>query len=172
MNVVAYCRVSTDKRDQLNSLETQKTFFEKYAQKMNYNLLHIYSDPGRSGTKIHKREDFQKMLTDAKTGDFSLILVKDVSRFARNTVDALEVVRDLKAIGVKVQFISSQMDSLGDSEFLLAVMSAIAQEESYNISKRIKFSKKFNAQKGRVPNLVYGYDKIEEDYFHMNINEK
>ena len=172
MNVVAYCRVSTDKRDQLNSLETQKTFFEEYAQKMNYNLLHIYSDPGRSGTKIQKREDFQKMLTDAKTGDFSLILVKDVSRFARNTVDALEVVRELKAIGVKVQFISSQMDSLGDSEFLLAVMSAIAQEESYNISKRIKFSKKFNAQKGRVPNLVYGYDKIEEDYFHMNINEK
>ena len=140
MNVVAYCRVSTDKRDQLNSLETQKTFFEEYAQKMNYNLLHIYADPGRSGTKIQKREDFQKMLTDAKTGDFSLILVKDVSRFARNTVDALEVVRELKAIGVKVQFISSQMDSLGDSEFLLAVMSAIAQEESYNISKRIKFS--------------------------------
>ena len=76
MNVVAYCRVSTDKRDQLNSLETQKTFFEEYAQKMNYNLLHIYSDPGRSGTKIQKREDFQKMLTDAKTGDFSLILFR------------------------------------------------------------------------------------------------
>lgn len=172
MNVVAYCRVSTDKQDQLNSLETQKTFFEEYAQKMGYNLVHIYADPGKSGTQIKKRPQFKQMLADAKTGRFSLILVKDISRFARNTIDLLEAYRNLQAIGVKIQFLNNQMGQIENSELVLTIMGAIAQEESYNISKRVKFSKKFNAQKGRVPNIVYGYDKIKDDYFHMTINEK
>ena len=169
---VAYCRVSTNKEDQLNSLETQKAFFEEYAKQQGHQLLHIYTDPGISGTQIKKRKEFRQMVEDAKKGLFSLILVKDISRFARNTVDILAVVRELKIIGVEVRFVSNQMGSLGDSEFLLTIMSAIAQEESYNISKRVKFSKKFNAKKGRVPNLVFGYDKIKNEYFRMTINEK
>lgn len=169
---VAYCRVSTNKEDQLNSLETQKAFFEEYAKQQGHQLLHIYADPGISGTQIKKRKKFQQMVEDAKKGLFSLILVKDISRFARNTVDMLAVVRELKTIGVEVRFVSNQMGSLGDSEFLLTIMSAIAQEESYNISKRVKFSKKFNAEKGRVPNLVFGYNKIKDEYFHMAINQK
>ena len=172
MNVAAYCRVSTDTQDQLNSLETQKAFFEEYAEKMGYRLVRIYSDKGSSGTKIKKREEFKQMLIDAKKGDFSIILVKDISRFARNTLDLLEACRELRNYNVEVQFITNQMRSLGNSELILTITGAIAQEESYNISKRVKFSKKFNAQKGRVPNLVYGYDKIKDDYFNMNINEK
>ena len=169
---VAYCRVSTNKEDQLNSLETQKAFFEEYAKQQGHQLLHIYADPGISGTQTKKRKDFKQMLEDAKTGKFSIIFVKDISRFARNTVDLLESYRMLRENNITIHFVSNPALNMGNGEFTLAMMGAIAQEESYNISKRVKFSKKFNATKGRVPNLVFGYDKIKDEYFRMAINQK
>lgn len=172
MNIAAYCRVSTDKEDQLNSLETQKEFFLEYTKQTGNNLIKLYADEGISGTKIKNRKEFQHMLADAEKGLFDMVVVKDISRFARNTVDLLQSVRKLKALGIETQFLTANMTGMGNSEFVLTIFGALAQEESANTSKRIKFGKKMNAEKGRVPNIVYGYDKTIGDYFNLSINEE
>lgn len=171
MNIAAYCRVSTDKEDQLNSLETQKEFFLEYTKRTGGNLIKLYADEGISGTKIKNRKEFQRMLADAERGLFDMVVVKDISRFARNTVDLLQSVRRLKSFGIETQFLTANMTSMGNSEFVLTIFGALAQEESANTSKRIKFGKKMNAEKGRVPNIVFGYDKTIGDYFNLSINE-
>ncbi len=171
MNIAAYCRVSTDKSDQLNSLETQKEFFLEYTKRTGDNLIKLYADEGISGTKIKNRKEFQRMLADAEKDLFDMVVVKDISRFARNTVDFLQSVRRLKSLGIKTQFLTANMTSMGNSEFVLTIFGALAQEESANTSKRIKFGKKMNAEKGRVPNIVFGYDKTIGDYFNLSINE-
>ena len=170
MNIAAYCRVSTDKADQLNSLEAQKQFFSEYTQRTGNTLVHLYADEGISGTKIKNRREFLRMMEDAQRGLFQMVVVKDISRFARNTVDLLQNIRKLKALGIETQFLTANMTSMGNSEFILTIFGALAQEESANTSKRVKFGKKLNAEKGRVPNLVYGYDKTIGDYFHLTIN--
>lgn len=171
INAVAYCRVSTDKEDQLKSLKTQKELFEEYAKKNGLNLIHIYSDEGISGTKTKNRIAFNQMMKDAETGIFQLILIKDFSRLARNTVDFLETCRKLRSYNVEAHFLNNKMNNLGNSELFLTVYAAVAQEESQNISMRVKSSKRHNAEKGKIPNFVFGYDKIIGDYFHLNINE-
>ena len=172
MNIAAYCRVSTDKEDQLNSLEAQKAFFAEYTQRTGDNLVRLYADEGISGTKIKNRKEFLRMMSDAEHGLFDMVVVKDISRFARNTVDLLQNVRKLKALGIETQFLTANMTSMGNSEFVLTIFGALAQEESANTSKRVKFGKKMNAEKGRVPNIVYGYDKTIGDYFNLTINEE
>ena len=111
-------------------------------------------------------------MSDAEHGLFDMVVVKDISRFARNTVDLLQNVRKLKALGIETQFLTANMTSMGNSEFVLTIFGALAQEESANTSKRVKFGKKMNAEKGRVPNIVYGYDKTIGDYFNLAINEE
>lgn len=172
MNIAAYCRVSTNKEDQLNSLQMQKEFFEDYARKNNYNLIKIYADEGISGTKLKNRLQFQQMMRDAEKGNFDLVVTKDVSRFARNTLDFLENFRKLKGMGIRIEFLSYNMESMGNSEMMLTMLASVAQEESANISKRVKLSKKKNAEKGKVPNICYGYDKVIGDYFNLNINRE
>lgn len=172
MNIAAYCRVSTDKEDQLNSLETQKQFFTEYTQRTGDTLVRLYADEGISGTKIKNRKEFLQMMQDAERGVFDMVVVKDISRFARNTVDLLQNIRKLKALGIETQFLTANMTSMGNSEFVLTIFGALAQEESANTSKRIKFGKKVNAEKGRVPNIVYGYDKTIGDYFNLAINQE
>lgn len=172
MNIAAYCRVSTDKEDQLNSLEAQKEFFLEYTKRTGDTLVKLYADEGISGTKIKNRKEFLRMLADAERGLFDMVVVKDISRFARNTVDLLQSVRKLKALGIETQFLTANMTSMGNSEFVLTIFGALAQEESANTSKRVKFGKKMNAEKGRVPNIVYGYDKTIGDYFNLAINEE
>lgn len=171
MRIAAYCRVSTDKEDQLNSLVTQKEFFEEYAKRTGDTLVRIYADEGITGTRTKSRKEFQRMMRDAEHGLFEQLCVKDISRLARNTVDLLQSVRTLKSYGIETQFLTANMTSMGNSEFVLTIFGALAQEESANTSKRVKFSKKINAEKGRVPNLVYGYDKTKGDYFNLKINE-
>ena len=171
MNIAAYCRVSTDKEDQLNSLEAQKKFFAEYTKRTGDTLVGLYADEGISGTKIKNRKEFLRMMTDAQHGLFDLVVVKDISRFARNTVDLLQNVRKLKSLGIETQFLTANMTSMGNSEFVLTIFGALAQEESANTSKRVKFGKKMNAEKGRVPNIVYGYDKTIGDYFNLSINK-
>lgn len=170
MNIVAYCRVSTDKEDQLNSLETQKKFFIEYAERHNHKLVGIYADEGLTGTRTKKRKEFLRLMADAHEGIFELVVVKDISRLARNTVDLLQSVRTLKSLNIEMLFLTANMTTLGNSEFVLTIFGALAQEESANMSKRVKFSKKINAEKGRVPNLVFGYDKTPGDYFNLEIN--
>lgn len=172
MNIAAYCRVSTDKADQLNSLEAQKDFFAEYTQRTGDNLVRLYADEGISGTKIKNRREFLRMMADAEHGLFDMVVVKDISRFARNTVDLLQNIRKLKALGIETQFLTANMTSMGNSEFVLTIFGALAQEESANTSKRVKFGKKLNAEKGRVPNIVYGYDKIIGDYFNLTVNQE
>lgn len=172
MNIAAYCRVSTDKSDQLNSLEAQKKFFAEFTERNGHNLVRLYADEGISGTKIKNRKEFQKLMRDAKQGLFDMVVVKDISRFARNTVDFLQSIRALKALGIETTFLTANMTVLGNSEFVLTIFGALAQEESANTSKRVKFGKKMNAEKGRVPNIVYGYDKTIGDYFNLEINKE
>ena len=172
MNIAAYCRVSTDKSDQLNSLEAQKKFFTEYTQKNGHDLVKLYADEGISGTKIKNRKEFLQLMRDAKQGLFDMVVVKDISRFARNTVDLLQSIRTLKALGIETTFLTANMTVLGQSEFVLTIFGALAQEESANTSKRVKFGKKMNAEKGRVPNIVYGYDKTNGDYFNLGINKE
>lgn len=172
MKAVAYCRVSTNKEEQLDSLESQQQFFLEYAKRNQYNLVKIYADEGKSGTKMKNRIQLLRLLADAQAHQFDVVLIKDVSRLARNTVDFLTSIRKMKALGIKVIFVNYDQTSSDSSEFMLTMLSAIAQEESSNTSKRVKFGKRQNAEKGRVPNLVYGYDKIPGDYFNLNINEQ
>lgn len=169
MRIAAYCRVSTDKEEQKESLRHQKEFFSEYARRNGHELVGLYADEGISGTSLKKREAFRRLLKDAQLGLFELVVVKDVSRFARNTVDALQSVRRLKALGIHTLFINANMTSLGDGEFALTLFSAMAQEESNNLSKRVKWGKRINAEKGRVPPRVFGYDKI--DNFTLAVNE-
>ena len=170
--VVAYCRVSTNKEEQLDSLESQQKFFDEYSKRKNYSLIKIYADEGKSGTKIKNRTELLRLLKDAGKDIFDAVLIKDVSRLARNTIDFLTSIRRLKELGIKVIFVNYDQISSESSEFMLTMLSAIAQEESANTSKRVKFGKRLNAEKGKVPNLVYGYDKIIGDYFNLKINEE
>lgn len=168
---VAYCRVSTDKEDQLNSLEMQHNFFIQHAEKNELELIDIYADEGITGTKKKNRKEFLRMLEDAQKDKFDILFVKDISRFARNTVDSLESIRKLKDCNVKIVFINNEGILESGSELMFTIMSAMAQEESVNMSKRVKFGKAQNALKGKVPNFVYGYDKISGEYFDLHINE-
>lgn len=167
--IAAYCRVSTDKEDQLISLQTQKNFFEEYAAKNNFELVELYADEGISGTKLKNRKEFNRLMHDAQRGRFAALFVKDVSRLARNVVDFLQSIRKLKALNIDCRFVTANMSS-NDGELTLTILAAVAQEESANLSKRVKFGKKRNAEHGRVPNIVYGYDKIAGDYFNLKIN--
>ena len=126
------------------------------------------SDEGISGTSLKKRIEFQRLMQDAQMGLFEMVVVKDISRVARNTVDFLQSIRVLKSSGINVVFITANMTSLGDSEFILTIFGAMAQEESGNLSKRVKWGKKINAKKGRVPPRIFGYDRM--DNFTLQIN--
>lgn len=168
MRIAAYCRVSTDREEQKDSLAHQKEFFLEYAKKNGYDLFRLYADEGISGTSLKKRVEFQRLMQDAQMGLFEMVVVKDISRVARNTVDFLQSIRVLKSSGINVVFITANMTSLGDSEFILTIFGAMAQEESGNLSKRVKWGKKINAKKGRVPQRIYGYDRI--DNFTLQVN--
>jgi len=168
MRYAAYCRVSTGSDEQLNSLVNQKKFFEEYAKKRSDTLVRIYADRGISGKSMTNRTEFMKLLNDSTKGEFDAVLVKDISRFARNTLDFLTGIRTLKAQGVDVIFIGANQKVLGESEFVLTLFAALAQEESCALSKKIIFGKKQGAKSGRVPNVIYGYDK--EDTFTLCIN--
>ena len=126
------------------------------------------ADEGISGTSLKKRIEFQRLMQDAQMGLFEMVVVKDISRVARNTVDFLQSIRVLKSSGINVVFITANMTSLGDSEFILTIFGAMAQEESGNLSKRVKWGKKINAKKGRVPQRIFGYDRM--DNFTLQIN--
>ncbi len=172
MKTVAYCRVSTNKEEQLDSLETQQIFFNEYAEKNGYELIKVYADEGKSGTKIKNRKALLKLLEDAEKKLFNAVLIKDVSRLARNTVDFLTSIRQLKYLNIQVIFVNYDQTTSESSEFMLTLLSAMAQEESANTSKRIKFGKQINKEKGRVPNFVFGYDKVVGNYFSLSINEQ
>lgn len=171
MRYAAYCRVSTGSDEQLNSLINQKKFFEDYVLSKGEKLVKIYADRGTSGKSTKSREQFQKMLSDSEKHEFDVLLVKDISRFARNTVDFLNGIRLLKSRSVDVLFIGANQKVIGESEFVLTLFAALAQEESCALSKRIVFGKKQGAKNGRVPNCIYGYEKTDTYKLKINPNE-
>lgn len=173
VKVVGYCRVSTKKDDQLNSLEAQKTFFEEFAKRNNYELVKIYADKGITGLSIKKRKELQQLVTDSYSNNsFDMILIKDISRLARNTQNLLQLIGVFKQNKKKVYFSSYNMEAQELSEFNITLLGAVAQEESRNISVRVKASKKRNASNGKVPNFVYGYNKIKGELLTLEINEE
>ena len=134
--MAAYCRVSTEKEEQLSSLENQREFFEQYADKEGDTLVKIYADEGISGKSMNKREAFTQLLEDSKTGAFDYVAVKDISRFARNTSDFLYGIRTLRSNGVDVRFLSNNQTVIGKSEFVLTVFAALAHTYTLEINEQ------------------------------------
>jgi site-specific DNA recombinase len=170
--VAAYCRVSTDNEDQANSFESQQRYFRQYIERNpNWELYAIFADEGISGTNTKKRKEFNRMIECAKNGDFDLIITKEISRFARNTLDSIFYTRDLKKHGVGVIFLNDNINTLdGDAELRLAIMSSIAQEESRKTSERVKWGQKRQMEQGVVfGRSMLGYDVKDGK---MTINEE
>lgn len=167
---VSYARVSTNKEEQKESLKAQKEFFKDYVERHGMVMNKIYADEGISGTKTKNRKEFLQMMQDARQGKFQVLLVKDVSRIARNTFDFLKCIRELRDLNIKVVYMSYGGDVF-EGELVVTIMAAIAQEESHNLSRRVKFGKKAGKEKGKVPNIVYGYDKVKNDKYALEVNE-
>lgn len=170
--VAAYCRVSTDKEDQANSFENQQYYFRQYIEHHpDWELYKIFADEGLSGTSTKKRKAFNHMIACAKNGELDLILTKEISRFARNTLDSIYYTRELKKHGVGVLFLNDNINTLdSDAELRLAIMSSIAQEESRKTSERVKWGQKRQMEKG----VVFGRDLLGYDVRSgkMSINEE
>lgn len=163
LRVTYYARVSTDKYEQLNSLENQVTFFEEMIrEKPNWFFVDGYVDEGISGTSTEKRDAFNRMISDGKAGKFDLIVTKEVSRFARDTLDSIKNTRDLLSYGVGVYFINDNINTLEpDSELRLTIMTSLAQDEVRKLSERVKFGYQRSIKNGRVlgNNEIWGYEK-------------
>ena len=163
LRVTFYARVSTDRYEQLNSLENQVTYFSNFIKEQeNWTFVDGYVDEGISGTSVKKREDFLRMVDDAKKKKFDLILTKEISRFSRNTLDSIKYTQELLSCGVGVHFLSDNINTFQpDSELRLTIMSSIAQEEIRKLSERVRFGYKRSVEKGIVPgsNNIYGYTK-------------
>ena len=165
LRVAAYCRVSSDSSDQMNSFAAQLNYYTTLISgKDNWTMTDIYADAGISGTSAQKRPDFQRLLSDCRRGRVDKILVKSISRFARNATDCLETIRELKAIGVGVCFEEQGIDtSEMTGELLTAMFSAIAQKESESISGNMRWSYQARMKKGTFlpAAMPYGY-RIED----------
>ena len=161
LRVAAYCRVSTDSEDQLNSFAAQQSYYNDYIRKHdNWQLAEIYADEGITGTSAAKRDDFQRMLLDCRKGRIDKILVKSISRFARNTKECLESIRELKALGISVFFEEHYIDTkMVTSEMLTAVLASCAQAESESISKNMKWGIHTRMERGTytAPSVPFGY---------------
>lgn len=163
LRVAFYARVSTDFMEQLNSLENQKKYFTEYIGDMpNWEFAGGYIDEGISGVTTKKREKFNEMIDDALSGQFDLIVTKEVSRFARNTLDSIQFTRQLLANGVAVYFQNDNINTLDeDSEFRLTIMASMAQDESRKISSRVRWGHHQAIKNGVVlgNSNIFGYRK-------------
>ncbi len=141
LRVAAYCRVSTDEEEQLNSYETQIAYYtEAISKNPSWTFAGVYADEGITGTVTSKRKDFLRLMRDCEKGKIDMVLTKSISRFARNTVDSLSWVRKLRAMNIGVYFEEQAIDSLKtENEMLIGLFSVIAQAESENISSNVKW---------------------------------
>ena len=175
LRVAAYCRVSTDTEDQLNSYKSQvKYYTELIKSKPEWSLAGIYADEAITGTQVKKREDFQRLINDCMNGDVDMVITKSISRFARNTLDTLKYVRMLKDKGVAVFFEEENINTLTmDGELLLVILSSVAQQEVENISANVKKGLKMKMQRGELVGFqgCLGYDYNPADKT-ITINEE
>lgn len=169
LNVAAYCRVSTDAEDQINSYKAQVSYYTEHISKNpKWRFVDIYADEGITGTMASKRDDFMRMIKDCEKGKIDLILTKSVSRFARNVVDSLSYIRKLKAMNIGIFFEEQNINSLEEeSETYLGIYSVMAQSESENISSNVKWGITKRMQNGtyscRFNFLGYRKDKGESE---------
>lgn len=173
LRVAAYTRVSTDSEDQLNSFAVQNHYYsEKIAKKHEWKMVGIYADEGITGTSVKKRKEFQRMMEDCREGLIDQILVKSISRFARNTEDCLKAIRELKELGVNVRFERESIDTIHfSSELITAIYAAFAQKESESISGNRQWSYWRSMENGTF-NTCYapvGFDLINGK---LTINEQ
>ena len=161
IKVASYCRVSTDREDQANSFESQQRYFREYIERHpEWELYEVYADEGITGTSTKKRTQFNRMINDAYSGKFKLIITKEVSRFSRNLLDTIAYTRELKSLGIGVIFMNDGFTSLDlDSELRLSIMGSIAQEESRKTSSRVKWGQARQMERGVVfGTSLLGYD--------------
>lgn len=173
LRVTFYARVSSEKDEQLNSLDNQISYYRNFIKKnANWEFVEGYIDEGLSGMSTKKRENFHKMISDAKAGLFDLVITKEITRFARNTLDSIQYTRDLLSYGVGVFFQNDNINTLDeDSELRLTIMSGIAQDELRKLSSRIKFGHQEAIKKNVVlgNSRIFGYRK---DNRRLVIDEK
>ena len=165
--VAAYCRVSTNSEEQLNSYEAQKNYYtQKIEENPDWEMAGIFADEGLSGTSMKKRAEFNRMIAACERGRIDMILTKSSSRFARNTVDCLKVIRTLKSRGIGVIFEKENINTLTESsEFLITLFSSFAQAESESISKNVGIGMKLAFQQGKVSfqyKKLLGYRRGED----------
>ncbi len=165
LRVCAYARVSTEKEEQINSYNSQLKYYEeKIKANSDWKYVGIYADEGITGTLDYKRDGFMKMMQDATDNKFDMIITKSISRFGRNTVDTLKYVRLLKEKGIAIYFEEERINTLEISgEIMLTVLSAMAQQESENISSHVKLGLQMKQKRGELIGyngcLGYVYDK-------------
>ncbi len=163
LRVTFYARVSTDQDEQLNSLENQVQYYtELIKSKPNWTFVPGYIDEGISGTSTRKRDDFNRMIRDAKAGLFDFIITKEISRFSRSTLDSIKYTQELLEHNVGVFFQNDNINTLDtDSEFRLIIMAGVAQDEVRKLSERLKFGFRQAIKNGHVlgNDKLYGYDK-------------
>lgn len=162
--VCAYARVSTNQEDQINSYNAQiREYEERIKNNPDWDFVKLYADEGLSGTSIKHRKSFLEMIEDAKLGKIDLILTKSLSRFSRNTIDSLTIIRELREINVDVFFEKENLYSSDPKvDFMLTIFSSIAQEESRNISENVKWGIRKRFQEGKVKintKRFLGYEK-------------
>lgn len=176
LRVCAYARVSTEKEEQLNSYNSQLKYYEeKIKSNSDWLYVGIYADEGITGTLDYKRDGFMKMMQDATQNKFDMIITKSISRFGRNTVDTLKYVRALKEKGIAIYFEEERINTLEISgEIMLTVLSAMAQQESENISSHVKLGLQMKLKRGELIGyngcLGYVYDK-ESKQISVNYEE-
>lgn len=165
--VAIYARVSTEHEAQLSALENQKDWYKPIlSQNPEWELVGMYIDEGITGTSAKKRPKFLQMIRDAECGEFDLILTREVSRFARNTVDTLQYTRQLKSMGVEVFFLNDNIKTFdGDGELRLTIMATLAQDESRKTSIRVKSGQKTSMEKGTFygNGNILGYDRVNKE---------
>lgn len=173
LRVTFYARVSSEKDEQLNSLDNQISYYRNFIKKnANWEFVEGYIDEGLSGMSTKKRENFHNMVNDAKAGLFDLVITKEITRFARNTLDSIQYTRELLNSGVGVFFQNDNINTLDeDSELRLTIMSGIAQDELRKLSSRIKFGHQEAIKKNVVlgNSRIFGYRK---DNKRLVIDEK
>ena len=150
--VAAYCRVSTKQDEQLNSYENQVNYYtERIRREAGWKLAGIYADKGITGTSMKKRDEFNKLIRQCRRGKVDMIIVKSISRFARNTLDCIKITRMLREIKVDVYFEEQNLHSIDPaSEFYISIHGSIAQSESENISHNVAWGKARSAKEGNV----------------------
>lgn len=166
LRVAAYCRVSTDSDEQATSYETQVEHYTEYIKKNpEWEFAGIYADDGISGTNTKKREEFNRMIEDCEAGNIDMIITKSISRFARNTLDCLKYIRQLKDKNIPVFFEKESINTMdAKGEVLLTIMASLAQQESQSLSQNVKLGLQYRYQQGKVQvnhNRFLGYTKDE-----------